>query len=164
MYQKLRSDLANKLARVRLILVNADGFVHGVNGSDANSLNGHHIKELREYDVEFIAFSEKKSQALSSVAEEMGIVLYEGISEKSEFLSKMKSEYSVSDDEVACICLDESDLPIIGGVAFSAVMPAAPLSVKGESYFPTYCVGSEAVSEIAELVLKAKKYPGGWSE
>jgi len=164
MYQKLRSDLVNKLARVRLILVNADGFVHGVNGSDANSLNGHHIKELREHDVEFIAFSEKKSQALSSVAEEMGIVLYQGISEKSEFLSKMKTEYSVSDDEVACICMDESDLPIISSVTFSAVIPSAPLSVKGESYFPTYYAGSEAVSEIAELVLKAKKYPGGWSE
>jgi len=164
MYQKLRSDLVNKLARVRLILVNADGFVHGVNGLDANSLNGHHIKELREYDVEFIAFSEKKSQTLSSVAEKMGIVLYEGVSEKSKFLSKMKTEYSVSDDEVACICLDESDLPIIGSVTFSAVMPAAPLSVKGESYFPTYRVGSEAVYEIAELILKAKKYPGGWSE
>lgn len=164
MYQKLRSDLVHKLSGVRLILVNADGFVHGVNGSDANSLNGHHIKELREHDVEFIAFSANKSQAISSVAEKIGIVLYEGISEKSEFLSKMKTEYSVSDDEVACICIDESDLPIVNRVVFSAVMPAAPLSVKGESYFPTYCAGSEAVSEIAELILKAKKYPGGWSE
>lgn len=164
MYQKLRSDLVDKLSRVKLILVNADGFITGVNSSDANSLNGYHIKELKEHDVEFIAFSANRSQALSSVAEKMGIVLYEGISEKSEFFLKMKNEYSVSDDEVAFICTDETDLPIMNRVIFSAVMPAASLSVKGKSYFPAYCAGSEAVSEIAELILKAKKYPGGWSE
>ena len=164
MYQKLRSDLVKKLSRVRLILVNAEGFIAEGNCSYSNSLNGHHIRELKENDVECIAFSVNRSQAISSVAEIMGIALHEGILKKSEFYSKIKKEYSVSDDEIAIICMDDTDIPLMNRAIFSAAPPAAPLSVKAESYFPTYFAGSEAVSEIAELILKAKKYPGGWSE
>ncbi len=164
MFQKMRTDLFKKLCRVRVILINADGFIAYGNGSNGGSVNGHCIRELKEHDVECIAFSVDKSQALSSVAEIMEIALHEGISEKSDFYTNIKNEYSVSDDEIAIICMDDSDLPLINRVGFSAVMQEAPLSIKAESYFPTYFTGSEAVYEIAELVLKAKKYPGGWSE
>ena len=165
MFQKLRSDLFLKFSHIKLILVNADGFViDGRTSGNGNFINGNHVGELREYDVELIAFSETKSQAVSAVAEELGIVLHQGISEKSRFYKKIKEEYSVSDNEIAFICRDETDLPLMDQVIFSAVTPEAPLPVKAEAYFATYSTGSGAVSEIAALIVKAKKYAGGWSE
>lgn len=165
MFQKLRSDLFLKFSHIKLILVNADGFVtDGPISGNGNFINGNHIDELREYDVELIAFSQTKSQAVSTVAEELGIVLYQGVSEKSRFYTKIKKEYSVSDNEIAFICRDDTDLPLMHKVIFSAVTPEAPLPVKAEAYFATYSAGSGAVSEIASLIVKAKKYPGGWSE
>lgn len=165
MFQKLRTDLIKKLAGVKLVLINAEGFIPGdIDNHGANGLNGLHIRELKNNDVELIAFSKSKSPSISSVAEELGIELHQGISENSQFYSGIKNDYSVSDDEVAFICRDHGDLPIMKRANFTAVTPEAPLQVKAESYFATYSQGSGAVSEVAALILKAKKYPGGWSE
>jgi len=49
-------------------------------------------------------------------------------------------------------------------VNFTAATPDAPLDVKAESYFAAYTPGGGVVSEVAALILTAKKYPGGWSE
>ena len=165
MFQKLRTDLVKKLAGIRLILVNADGFISddpSIHGPDG--LNGVQIKELMGKDVEFVAFSKSKSQSISSVAEQLGIALHQGISENSQFYTEVKSDYTVSDGEVAFICRDIADIPVMRKVHFTAVTPDAALKVKAESYFTTYSSGSRAVSEVAALILKAKKYPGGWSE
>lgn len=165
MFQKLRSDLLVKFSQVKLVLVNADGFVTGgLESGNGNFLNGCHVKELREYEVELVAFSKTSSQEVSSVAEELGIVLHQGISEKSLFYTKIKKEYSATDNEIALICRDVTDLPLMQKVIFSAVTPEAPIPVKAQAYFATYSAGSGAVGEIAALIVKAKKYPGGWSE
>lgn len=165
MFQKLRSDLFIKFSCVKLILINADGFVaDGAGTANGNFTNGVHLGELKENDVELIAFSETKSQDISSVAEKLGIVLHEGISEKSRFYAKIKEDYSVNDSEIAFICRDHTDLPLMDKVIFSAVTPEASLPVKSRAYFATYSAGSDALYEVAELILKAKKYPGGWSE
>lgn len=165
MFQKLRSDLFVKFSHIKLILVNADGFVtDGLESVNGHFINGAHIEELRENDVELIAFSEMKSQDISSVAEKLGIILHQGVSQKSRFYTKIKEEYSVTDNEIAFICRDDTDLPLMDKVNFSAVTPEASLPVKSRAYFATYSAGSGAVSEIAALIVKAKKYPGGWSE
>ena len=165
MFQKLRSDLVKELSPIRLLLVNADGFRS--NGSAASikaKYNGNSIELLRGEGVECVAFSAKKSQSISSVAESLGIALYEAVTDREEFYSKMKAEYSVMDNEIALICGDGGDLEIMKRIIFSAVTPGAPLNVKLDSYYPTYTDGGEAVKEIAELIIKAKKYPDGWSE
>ncbi|HVY54962.1 MAG TPA: hypothetical protein VHC46_04315 [Thermodesulfobacteriota bacterium] len=165
MFRKLRTDLFKKLAGVKLVLVNADGFIsqgEPVNG--AHGANGIDIRELRGNDVEFVAFSGSRDELISSAAERLGIVLHHGISEKSVFYNGVKEDYAVSDGEVAFICRDFADIPIMRMVNFTAVTPDAPLEVKAESYFAAYTGGSGVVSEIASLILTAKKYPGGWSE
>ena len=165
MFQKLRSDLVKELGDIRLLLVNAGGFGSNGAGRSLNmGLNGNKIDLLRDSGVECVAFSEAKSQEISSVAEELGIVLYEGISERSRFYAKIKSEFSLQDHEVALICRDSNDLTIMKNVSFSAVTPDAPLKVKSESYYATYCSGGHAVKEIAALIIKSKRYPNGWSE
>ena len=165
MFRKLRTDLHRKLAGIKLVLVNADGFGKDsghVNGSHAT--NGIYLNELRDYDVEFVAFTRTGDELVSSAAERLGIVLHQDISENSGFYSRIKDDYAVSDDEIAFICGDFADIPIMRMVSFTAAGPDAPLEVKAEAYFAAYTPGSGVVSEVSSLILTAKKYPGGWSE
>ena len=165
MFRKLRTDLFSELSPIKLLLVNAGGFsTNGNSSSSAIGLNGNTIGLLKDEGVECIAFSPKKSQDISSVAENLGIELHEGISDREEFYSKMKSEFSLLDHEIAIIARDGEDITMINRTSFSAVTQDAPLNVKSSSYYPTYNNGSHAVEEIAELILKAKRYPDGWSE
>jgi 3-deoxy-D-manno-octulosonate 8-phosphate phosphatase KdsC-like HAD superfamily phosphatase len=165
MFQKLRSDLVKELSPIRLLLVNADGFAtNGAMSPIKSGLNGNCIDHLRDQGVECVAFSGIKSQDISSVAENLGIELHEGVSDREEFYAKMKDELSLMDNEIALICRDGDDLQIMKKTVFSAVTPDAPLDVKVVSYYPTYFNGANAVKEIAELILKAKRYPDGWSE
>jgi 3-deoxy-D-manno-octulosonate 8-phosphate phosphatase KdsC-like HAD superfamily phosphatase len=94
----------------------------------------------------------------------LGIELHEAVPEITQFYSKMKAEFPLSDHEIAFICRDYSDLPIMKNVSFTAVTPDAPLEVKSESYYAAYGTGSYAVREIASLIIKSKRYPNGWSE
>lgn len=165
MFQKLRSDLTLKLSNVKLLLVNAEGF--SLNGSahkSAGIANGSAIKDLRDSDVECVAFSEFSSEEISTVAESLGVMLHQGVTQKMAFYNKIKEEYSVTDSEIAFICMDVSDLPIVKRVNFSAVTADADLDVKKESYYAAYGSGQWALTEIAYLIAKAKNYPSGWSE
>ena len=165
MFQKLRSDIVKELSPIRLLLVNADGFSsNGVNPPLSLGHNGNQIELLRDSGVECIAFSGARSEDISSVAENLGIELHEAVVEITQFYSKMKSEFSLSDHEIAFICRDYTDLPIMKNVSFTAVTPDAPLEVKSESYYAAYGVGGYAVREIASLIIKSKRYPNGWSE
>ena len=165
MFQKLRSDLVDELARIRLLLVNADGFSrNGAKTPKTVGCNGNTVELLRDEGVHCIAFTASKSEEISSVAESLGIELHEAIVEKNEFYSKMKSEFSLNDNEIALICRDKDDLKIMTKASFTAVTPEAPLNVKSQSYYPTYNIGGHAVEEIAELIIKSKRYPDGWSE
>jgi len=165
LFQKLRSDLTLKLSNIKLLLVNAQGF--SLNGSEPKGIgvsNGNPIEELKDSEVECVAFCESSSEEISSVAESLGVVLHQGVTQRMAFYDKIKKEYSVSDSEIAFICMDGSDIPIIQRVNFSAVTGDAPLDVKKESYYAAYGKGQRALTEIAGLITKAKNYPSGWSE
>jgi Low specificity phosphatase (HAD superfamily) len=162
MLQKLRTDLRKKLAPIKLLLINADGFLtesrtQQYYGQNSILNNGHEIKALNELGVRGVAFSTKKSEALLSITSRLGIeALHQDVSQKSGFYSKIKSEYSVSNSEIALLSGDFSDLGIIEKVNFSAAPADAPLEVKSKSYYITYGVGEESVRELAKLILKAK--------
>ena len=91
-------------------------------------------------------------------------MLHQGVKEKLAFYKKIKEEYSVTDTEIAFICRDDSDVPLMRRVNFSAVSGDAGLDVKKESYYAAYGKGQSALSEIASLISRAKNYPSGWYE
>jgi len=163
MFQKLRTDLTRKLKAIKLLIINADGFLteSGVSYYMQNSsLNdGHEIRVLKKLGVESVAFSTKESGALSPIISRLGIeLLHQAVSQKSVLYSKLKIKHSISDDEIAFIGGDFSDLSIIERVSFPVATADAPLEVKSKSYYVTYGVGEEAVREVAKLILKAKDY------
>ncbi len=163
MLVKLRSDLINKLSKIKLFLINADGFIK----KDLISLylnnpglkNGHHIHTLKRVGIESVAFSNKTSNEISSIINRLGIdIFYHGISRNLELYSRLKNGHSILDENIAFFCWDHSDLDIVKNVSFSVAPADAPLEVKANSYYVTYGVGEEAVSEIAELIVSAKNH------
>lgn len=161
MLVKPRTDLIDKLSKIKLLLINADGFIK----KDLISLylnnpgisNGHHIQTLKRVGIDSIAFSNKTSGEISSIINRLGIdIFYQGISENLKFYAKIKSGHSVSDENVAFFCWDHSDLNILPNVNFSVAPADAPLDVRANSYYVTYGIGEEAVREISELITKVK--------
>jgi YrbI family 3-deoxy-D-manno-octulosonate 8-phosphate phosphatase len=165
MFQKLRTDLTKKLFPIKLLLVNADGFLRenqlSYQKRNPRHDDGYEVRALRKLGVFSVAFSTKNSEALCSIADRLGMeALYQDVLHKSSLYSKVKFEYSVSDNEIAFVCGDSSDLSIIEKFAFSVAPADAPLEVKARSYYVTYGVGEEAMREVAELILKAKNRSG----
>jgi len=160
---KLRTDLIQKLSKIKLLLINADGFIKrdliSLYLNNPGMRNGHHIYTLKKVGIESVAFSNKTSNEISSIINRLGIdIFYHGISRNFNFYSKLKSELSVLDENIAFFCWDHSDLDIAKNVSFSVSPADAPLEVKANSYYVTYGIGEEAVREIAELIVRAKNH------
>jgi YrbI family 3-deoxy-D-manno-octulosonate 8-phosphate phosphatase len=163
MLNKLRTDLIQKLSKIKLLLINADGFIKkdliSLYLNNPGMRNGHHIYTLKKVGIESVAFSNKSSSEISSIINRLGIdVFYDGISRNFNFYCKLKCELSVLDENIAFFCWDHSDLDIVNNVSFSVSPADAPLEVKANSYYVTYGIGEEAVREIAELIVRAKNH------
>ena len=162
---KLRTDLISKLSKIKLLLINADGFIKkdliSLYLNNPGMRNGHHIHTLKKVGIESVAFSHKTSNEISSIINRLGIdIFYHGISKNLKFYSKLKSGHSVLNENIAFFCWDHSDLEYMRNVNFSVAPADAPLEVKANSYYVTYGIGEEAVREVAELMTKVKCLKG----
>lgn len=165
MFQKLRSDLLIRLGDVKALLVNAEGFAG--NGDTGNGIlaEGRNLLDaLSVAEVICIAYSESTSQEISSVAEALGIELHQNVSDPGAFYDYIKNEHSLQDGDIALICRDCNDIQVAKRVNMPVASSGAPLEVKSEAYYACYHDGPCSVSELAELIITAKTYPGGWSE
>ncbi len=164
MLERLRTDLVWRLNPIRLLIINADGLLteNPYSMKDAGIRNGDAIRALRDLGINIAGFSVRRSETISSIGSRLGIEpLYQGISQKSQLYYKIKAKHLISDDEVAFLGGDLSDLSIIERVSFSAAPSDAALEVKARSYYVTYGNGEGAVREIANLILKARNHSGG---
>jgi len=164
MLVKLRNDLILKLRPIKLLLINADGFVSkSISDSYVGNpgiKNGFQISSLKKLGVLSLALSTKMSEEINSIVNGLGIeAFHQGIDEKLKFYSRIQSKYSVLTNNIAYICYDLSDLNLIDGVNFSVATYDAPLEVKAKSNYVTYGCGEDAVREVADLILKAKSVP-----
>jgi len=127
--------------------------------------NGYGVADLSMLGIKSEAFSTRKSEALSTIiTNRLEIAsFHQGVSQKSVIYSTFKTENSVSDDEIALISGDLSDISILGRVSFPVAPADAPIEVKAKCYYVTYGIGEEAVREVAGLILKARKHPNGLS-
>ena len=165
MFQKLRSDLLIRLGGIKALLVNAEGFAgNGRTGNGIIAKGRNLIESLSEAEVICVAYSNSTSQEISSVAEALGIELHQNVSDPHKFYSYIKDEYSLQDGDIALIFRDCNDIKVAKMVNMPVASSGAPLEVKSEAYYACYHDGPCSVSELAELIITAKTYPGGWSE
>ncbi len=168
MFNKMRNDLVQALSCIELIIVNAAIFesdnIREIAQEGHLLPNAIWLEKLKTFHVGCVAYSPNESRDLSAVAERLGIVLKPRVDDSGEFYRKTKTKYRLADEQIALILAESSDTSIAGHAVFSAAPPDAPLDIKAVSYYPTYDTGAGALIEIAELIVRSKKYPGGWSD
>ena len=161
MLVKLRSDLVKRLTPVKLLLINADGFLTenliSFYLNHPGIKNGYHINKLRMLGVDSIAYSIKSSNKVNSIISRLGIdFFHQGISQTVDFYTDIKKERSVINENVACFGWHRSDIELINSANFSFAPANAPLEVKADSYYVTYKTGEDAVREGAHLISRVK--------
>ena len=163
MLVRLRTDLIKRLTPIKLLLINADGFLTenliSFYLNNPGIKNGYHINNLKRLGVDSIAYSMKNSNEISSITDRLGIdFFHQGISQTVDFYSDIKKERSVLNENVACFGWDNSDIELIKSANCSFAPANAPLEVKADSYYVTYNTGEDAVREGAHLISRVKTY------
>jgi len=163
MLVRLRTDLIERLTPIRLLLINADGFLTenliSFYLNNPGIKNGYHINNLKKLGVDSIAYSMKNSNEISSITDRLGIdVFHQGVSQTFEFYSDIKKERTVLNENVAFFGWDNSDIAVLKRVNFSFAPADAPLEVKANSYYVTYKSGEDAVREGAHLISRVKAH------
>lgn len=169
MINQMRRDSFKRAKNVKIIIMDVDGTltdgkVHiGENGELFKSFNcrdGHGISLAKQYGMEVILLTGRKSNILLKRAEELKIPpsnVYQGHINKREAYKEIKQKFNVTDEEVAYIGDDVIDLPIMVQAGFTGAVANAVKEVK-----QNVCVvsdfngGDGAVREVIEFIFKAK--------
>lgn len=166
-------DLAARLARVRLLVLDVDGTL--TDGGVIYDAAGNEAKRFHIHDglgIVLAAFvglrvawmTGRVSPLVERRARELGIpaaLLLQGVRDKAFALIALASRLQVAPDAVAYMGDDLNDLPALR-VAGVALAPAnAVAEVKSVAHMVTPCAGGDgAVRDAIEAILKAR---GEWS-
>jgi 3-deoxy-D-manno-octulosonate 8-phosphate phosphatase (KDO 8-P phosphatase) len=172
---RVRGSIAQDRAqRVRLVMLDVDGvltdngvYMGATAGGEAvelkrfNILDGLGIKMLQWGGLEVALVSGRNSAASQLRADELGIECYmSGAGEKIEAATELLQRHDVGWDEVACVCDDLADLPLLMRAGLPVAVANAIPEVKALAKWTTKRRGGEgAVREFAEELLKAR---GDW--
>jgi len=148
---------------VSLLLINCDGIIECVNGSDAPleypSLD-EALCSLERAGVRVRLMTRLPAvdrEALTGLlGSDCTVSELPGRLEKSEFYSAMKLELSLADDEVAVFGCDADDVPIIEAAGFSAVPLGAAIDVRSSAYYVASGAPVDSLAEVVDIILRAK--------
>src|SRR5687767_999905 len=165
-------ELRQRAARVKLLLMDCDGVLTDgriwilENGEDQKAFHtrdGLGIELLHRAGLMSGIISGRTSSALERRAQSLGIsFLWQGLNDKRQAFAEALSKAKVTNEEVAFVGDDLTDLPLMVqcGVAF-AVADASE-EVKRRAHYVTAANGGNgAVREVCELLLKAQ---GRWDD
>lgn len=160
-----------KAAKIQLLLMDVDGvltnglvyFVPGKDGSAFESKGfsshdglGFHLLNAAGIKTGFI--SGRESEAVRERAENMKVsYIYEGFLQKDPIFSEILQKANLTEDQVAYIGDDLTDIPLIRRAGLGVAVGNARREVKSVADFITEAKGGEgAVREVIELILKAQ--------
>lgn len=135
----------------------------GVETRSFNAQDGAGIKYLHRVGLKTAIITGRRSKAVEMRAGELGVTeVVQDAKDKLEAYRALLQKHRLSDEEVAYIGDDLTDLPVLGRVGFAACVPEAPQEVKSSCDYVTSRPGGKgAVRELVELILKAQ---GRWPE
>ncbi|HEY0672845.1 MAG TPA: HAD hydrolase family protein [Longimicrobiales bacterium] len=171
----MRARIAKDLARqIRLVILDVDGvltdngvYVGATAAGEAielkkfNILDGLGIKMLQWGGIEVALVSGRTSVASQLRADELKIECHMSPSgEKIEAASDVIERHGVTWAEVACVCDDLADLPLMSRAGLPVAVANGIPEVKALARWTTRTRGGDgAVREFAEELLKAR---GDW--
>ncbi len=140
----------------------ADGRIYiDANGIESKAFDAHDgfgIARARDNGILLAIITGRHSEAVTVRAGRLKIEeVYQNSFDKISAYAKLKTKYSLNDDEVCFIGDDEFDLPLLDIVGVSAAPPnAIPVVKKRVNFVTTREGGRGAVRELLDRILKAK--------
>jgi len=160
-----------KAAKIRLLLLDVDGVLtdgriiiddRGVETKQFHVRDGQGISLLMRSGIDVGFITGRSSNVVRLRAKDLGVrLVYQGIGDKLACYREIKRKTRRSDDEIAYVGDDMTDLPVLAqvGLAVSVADGWAEFSRKVD-YITAKRGGRGAVREVAELLLKAQgKWP-----
>lgn len=160
-----------KAAQIKLLLLDVDGVLtdgriiiddRGVESKQFHVRDGQGISLLMRSGIDVGFITGRSSNVVRLRAKDLGVrLVYQGINDKLACYREIKRKTRHSDDEIAYVGDDMTDLPILAqvGLAVSVADGWTEVSFKVD-YITAKRGGRGAVREVAELLLKAQgKWP-----
>ena len=161
--------MKEKLRKIKALMMDCDGVLtdgriilgDGLEISIFNVYDGFGIVLAKQAGLFTAIITGRKSKAVLQRAEQLRIdEIRQGCLQKLDDYEDLRAKYNFSDDEIAYIGDDFSDIPVIQKVGFGVAVQNARDEVKEiADYITTSMGGHGAVREIVELILKAQ---GKW--
>jgi len=170
----LNADIAQKAAKIRLLLMDVDGVLtdgrlYNVPGPDGkmaetkgfDSQDGIALQWMHKVGIATGLISGRVSPATVERAAQCKFkYVYQGHTEKIPILEEILADAKISPDEVAYIGDDFTDVVVMRRVGFGIATANARPEVKPIAHYVTQARGGDgAVREVVELLLKAQ---GKW--
>ena len=166
------ADILKRAARVKLLLMDCDGVLTDgriwilENGEDQKAFHtrdGLGINLFHRAGLKSGIISGRNSSALERRAQSLGVsYLWQGRDDKRQAFANTLAQAQVTNEEVAFVGDDLTDLPLMVQSGFAVAVADAVAEVKAHAHYVTSAKGGKgAVREVIELILKAQ---GRWDD
>jgi 3-deoxy-D-manno-octulosonate 8-phosphate phosphatase (KDO 8-P phosphatase) len=172
MTSELSSELQQRAARIKLLLMDCDGvltdgriwlFENGEEQKGFHTRDGLGIDLWHRAGLSSGIISGRESNAVERRARGLGMTyVWLGRADKEQVFAETLSRARVTNEEVAYIGDDLNDIPLMLQSGLGIAVADASLETRLQAHYVTNLAGgSGAVREVIELILKAQ---GRWSE
>ncbi len=166
------AEILKRAARVKLLLMDCDGVLTDgriwilENGEDQKTFHtrdGLGIDLLHRAGLKSGIISGRISSALERRAQSLGVsYLWQGRDDKRQAFADTLAQAQVTNDEVAFVGDDLTDLPLMVQSGLAVAVADAVAEVRAHAHYVTKAKGGTgAVREVVELILKAQ---GRWDD
>lgn len=166
------AEIQRRAARVKLLLMDCDGVLtdgriwileDGEDQKAFHTRDGLGIDLLHRAGLKSGIISGRTSSALERRAQSLGVsYLWQGRDDKRQAFAGTLAQAGVTNEEVAYVGDDLTDLPLMVQSGFAIAVGDAVAEVKARAHYVTTATGGNgAVREVVELILKAQ---GRWDE
>ena len=170
--KKTKRQIAEIAKNIKLLILDVDGvltdgsIILDNRGNEFKAFHvrdGHGIKMLIRAGIPAAIITGRQSKVVERRAKELGITgVYQKCYNKTEAYERIKSKFSLRDNEIACIGDDIVDLPLLKRAGLSFAVADSPDEVKSHASAVTKNRGGRAAArEVTDIILKAK---GLWNK
>jgi 3-deoxy-D-manno-octulosonate 8-phosphate phosphatase (KDO 8-P phosphatase) len=154
--------------RIRLLVLDVDGVLtdgrlyFGANGEELKAFDvrdGAGLVAIQRAGIAVAIVSGRSSAAVERRAAELGIRLVrQGATDKAHEIEALGTRLGAVRDEIACVCDDTLDLPMMRRAALAiAVADAHAEVIEAADWVTTRKGGRGAVREVCDLLLRARQ-------
>jgi 3-deoxy-D-manno-octulosonate 8-phosphate phosphatase (KDO 8-P phosphatase) len=163
----MNNTILTKAAKIKLVISDVDGvltngeLIFDSQGKELKAFHAHDglgIHMLQKVGIEFAIITKRTSEALTHRANNLKLkYVYQGQDDKKIAYRELLNQLAVTDEQVAYIGDDLTDLALIKHVGLGATVADAPAIMHEHAAWSSQHAGGRgAVRELAELILQAQ--------